>query len=708
MKSSIAIAVSAALSVPTVAFAETTVYGKINASIDYIDVDKNATFYRPGQDSQRPQFFINEFIAGQGNYSTQDTFRALGQTYLSNNERLIQNPANWNPYAGNENVARGRGTAPLAPNANLFNNGEPVKNSIGGTAVAAVMNDMASAGYYASAERYLGSQYPRNVQGWGSEPFSSTNPNPALDPIVNVAGNSNGVQNNAQQVGWTTLARQYGYSNQGTNANNVAVQATQYANEAYEQKYLQEYTRLTSNGVADAEATAQAIKAGNVAGNAAYRAYADNAWSAYQNNLNRAQAVAFAQEGGSAGANNLSDYFAAQRARLNGDLVIGNVSSDFYHQQSKLLNQLERIAYSSAVVAAYKPGEKFSGWGMNTANPAGNNTQSYIGVKGSEKINSGLNVVYQVELGVDITSQNRDNFLVTGSRDVNRYGNNSVVSMRNSFVGLESRDYGTVLFGRMDSPLKIATRPLDLFHNTIGNFNSTVGFQDLRFDNVVAYISPTWKGFQFMGSTVAGSGNSVFGYLDSTNNGFSSSYSLAAIYKNGPFYTTVGYENIGSSNWSTQNLDYQFSFNRNAKSDSKLRFGLGLLDYNGFSLTGVYEKRDGILGAPTQSSGEYATVQGSYAWGPHVVKAMWGKTNLQSCADPNGVGFRYTCDSAAFGEYFANAGWNNNQKNKSSWGLGYDYNFSKRTQGYALYSKVNDSAPNANWSAFSVGLVHAF
>jgi predicted porin len=126
-------------------------------------------------------------------------------------------------------------------------------------------------------------------------------------------------------------------------------------------------------------------------------------------------------------------------------------------------------------------GQDFEGWGIN-----GRSSQGYlqgesranrIGVKGSEDLGNGLKAIYQVEFGVQLADTNAN---VTSGADN--------VTMRNSFVGLAG-GFGTFLVGRHDTPFKISTGKLDLFADTMADYNGTVGFQDLRTDNTVAYIS---------------------------------------------------------------------------------------------------------------------------------------------------------------------------------------------------------------------------
>ncbi len=47
-----------------------------------------------------------------------------------------------------------------------------------------------------------------------------------------------------------------------------------------------------------------------------------------------------------------------------------------------------------------------------------------------------------------------------------------------------------------------------------------------------------------------------------------------------------------------------------------------------------------------------------------------------------------------------------------TWAVGYDYNFSKRTKVYALYTSVTNDAKDvvagSEWDGFSLGMMHSF
>jgi predicted porin len=321
--------------------------------------------------------------------------------------------------------------------------------------------------------------------------------------------------------------------------------------------------------------------------------------------------------------------------------------------------------------------------------------------------------------------------------------------------------------GRHDTPMKISTGKLDLFADTMADYNGTVGFQDLRADNTVAYISPSFAGFTFAGAIVPAGGasggvNASTGLrvdrdingnvtnvqttrdsgLNLNEDSIAGAYSLAAIYSNGPFYASIAYESLGNEHFNTQNV----SLNGNncpyttivpgqsvtdtcdyVSSDATAwRAGLGLLDWNGFTLTGIYEHRDLVPGDDTYvartdlrnpandfllTGGPNKTdlwqVQAGYAFGNTMIKAMYGQGSYRGDA---AVGTNYVAVNG--GALFASNLNNLYDYDTSTWGAGVDYNFSKRTKVYALYTDVTSDQSNvvagSEWDGFSLGMMHSF
>ena len=342
-------------------------------------------------------------------------------------------------------------------------------------------------------------------------------------------------------------------------------------------------------------------------------------------------------------------------------------------------NEQLTAAVASALVAGAGPG--YNGWDVTSAPGA-----SRFGIKGSEDLGGGLKAIYQLEFGVDPA----DGSLST--------------RLRNSFVGLAG-NWGTALVGRHDTPLKISTGKLDMFADSMADYNYTVGFDDVRASNVIAYISPSFSGFQFAGATVAPGVDQDYLDIwtqtvqDNNADSLADAYSLAAIYKNGPFYGSVAYESFSDKWFNGDNSAYQAFYGKKADSYDKWRVGLGLLDWNGFTLSGVYEDQSNTRGAPRTSDSQLWQVQAAYAFGSNRIKGMYGQADIEKCSDLYDRGFRFTCGRGL--DLVDN-------KDKSTWAIGFDHNFSKRTTAYALYTALSDDIDDADWTGFSVGLIHKF
>jgi predicted porin len=368
--------------------------------------------------------------------------------------------------------------------------------------------------------------------------------------------------------------------------------------------------------------------------------------------------------------------------------------------------------FGLAAVNRYTNINKFNGWGMNQ-----NSRASRIGVKGSEDLGNGLKAIYQIEFGVDLTNEARDSNIANGNRGTGGVNyTNSGIYLRNSFVGLAG-NWGTFLMGRHDTPLKISTAKLDLFEDTLADYNYTIGFADVRADNTVTYISPSFAGLQFAGAIIPSGGATAGTGFNKNNDSIAGAYSLALIYSNGPFYASAAYENLGNKYWQNDDLPVGANtlgipptaqvylgrpgYGSGADDYSYWRIGLGLLDWNGFTLDGIYESQSNVAGAPKDSDAQLWQIQAAYAFGNNAIKGMYGQSNLDHCvgsfAGSCTVGF-----NPGNGNPYLNAG------NQDSWAVGLDHNFSKRTQAYLLYTQTSSDSENADWSGFSLGMIHSF
>ena len=283
---------------------------------------------------------------------------------------------------------------------------------------------------------------------------------------------------------------------------------------------------------------------------------------------------------------------------------------------------------------------------------------SRIGFKGSEDLGNGLKAIWKVEVGYDLDGDNNGN-IRSGS---------GWEGGRNSYMGLAG-DWGTVLVGRHDTPMKISTGRLDVFADTMADYNSTIGFIDLRPDNVIAYISPNWNGFTFAVAGVAAEDYRD----DSVGDG---AYSVAAMYFNNGFYASAAFEDI-SGVTGLDTFDYW-------------RVGAGYI-MNAFTFGAIFEQtnvsNDNVVFGDVETN--KWQVLGAYDFGNNTVKAMFGQY------DPDDPAFRSSSQDA--------------------WAIGWDHKLSVRTKVYALYADSelglhNHSATvlGGGGQGLSLGMVHTF
>ncbi len=306
--------------------------------------------------------------------------------------------------------------------------------------------------------------------------------------------------------------------------------------------------------------------------------------------------------------------------------------------------------------------------------------ESFIGFKGSEDLGGGLSAIWQMEIQIELADGGSTGAGVLNNQD---WGN-----MRNSFVGL-SGGWGTFLMGRHDTPYKISTASLDLFSGTVADYNTNgsdaeplsgipfysplagLGFEDIRADSAVAYISPNLNGLTLAGAFVtAGGPDHLGGTVDISD--LTEAYSLAALYSNGPFFASVAYEAVDDE---TAAVLTSLAV---VTAEDKWRVGLGYTA-NGFHAGLVYENADYEFGGVGLDVDRWQ-LSGSYTFGNNAVKAMYGTQDFNDVSNGN----------------------------LDQWAVGLDHNFSKRTQAYLIYTDFDSDGNGWDWDAYSVGLRHKF
>jgi predicted porin len=122
-----------------------------------------------------------------------------------------------------------------------------------------------------------------------------------------------------------------------------------------------------------------------------------------------------------------------------------------------------------------------SGIKSRNAIDSGISRANRLGFKGEEDLGNGLKAVFVLETGL-----NGDSGAMWKD-----------TAARQSYAGLASR-FGTVAFGRQYTPQHLFTQAVDPFaKNGLGSAGNVL-LQDKRLNNLVAYVSPTWRGFSFI------------------------------------------------------------------------------------------------------------------------------------------------------------------------------------------------------------------
>jgi predicted porin len=131
--------------------------------------------------------------------------------------------------------------------------------------------------------------------------------------------------------------------------------------------------------------------------------------------------------------------------------------------------QAEVIIYGKANVSFQNADEG----GESTTELVSN--ASRIGLKGSEQINDGLKAIYQFEYQTEVDDG------AGGS-------SNQTFTQRNIYLGLQG-NFGTLMGGKFDTPLKNTQEKVDLFNDLEGDIGFLVR-GETRPGNIVQYSSP--------------------------------------------------------------------------------------------------------------------------------------------------------------------------------------------------------------------------
>jgi len=322
---------------------------------------------------------------------------------------------------------------------------------------------------------------------------------------------------------------------------------------------------------------------------------------------------------------------------------------------------------------------------------------SYIGFKGAEDLGNGLKALFQFETAVNLDTTVNPGGTTTPTVTA-ATGASSFGAARDSFVALNG-GFGTVLAGYVSTPHRNVFASFDVVPGAagVGNANGvfgkvTNGVNSFFRTQAVAYASPVFSGFSGVIAYVPNEGKSVNGTANQVNpNG----WNLGLNYANGGLklaYSHLKLNDVGAQNNAATTTAYAQGVGVAGLTDESHKFDLFAAAYDfgqGTTVSGMYQKFKGNAAAGAVSGD--AKLSSYFLGAKHVLGANEFAVSYQHAGQVKGsLG---AADTGA-----------------SQWTLRYGYNFSKRTQAYALYSKIsNKAAANYDFnSSYSNGGVGGF
>lgn len=285
---------------------------------------------------------------------------------------------------------------------------------------------------------------------------------------------------------------------------------------------------------------------------------------------------------------------------------------------------------------------------------------SRFGIRGVEKLSGDLDAIFVLEGGFNINNG-------THAQGGRMFG-------RQAYVGLNSKDYGRIVVGRLQGlgyefagrydPMMLA--PGSVIGSLTGETPRAWMYNPLsdpaRMDNAVQYKTPKFSGFQaaYQHGFRAGGG---------ATQPRSKSYDLASLtYASGPFSVTYAFGRSTGTTYVT------------AATSSQTEHALGVsYDLDWAALYGTYQIRK------TQG---YSGKDRAWQVGARIPVTASGRIHLAYGQTTNDTPQRADADTADWG--------------LRSWAVGYVHNLSKRTMLYTYFKQL-DNRDNARQTIFPPG-----
>jgi len=347
-------------------------------------------------------------------------------------------------------------------------------------------------------------------------------------------------------------------------------------------------------------------------------------------------------------------------------------------------------------------GSGASNFGLAYGQQSGNR----FGLRGVEAIGGGNRVSFQLESGFEFGNGT----LQQSSR----------IFGRQAWLGIDNNSWGYVRIGRQTNfATEYVGIPVDPFGTGFGQLNMGTAFgvaNTDRISNAIKYQSPNMSGFQAgIGYSFSTGNTSVYGpdangngktgtsgtgYAFATNNN-TRQLTLGAKYANGPVYVAASYDKIYAAEGTTS---------RNA-SISSWNIA-GTYDFKVVKLAAGYgQTRDGaVLGQGTGVSGASSVAQalgqsGDLIFAPSVGTNSYivGATVPVNPVSRVLLSWTMLTPNTNMKDIY-------NAQNQSAYNIAYTYDFTKRTNMYALFGYMQNvgTIDTVKSTVVGLGLRHQF
>lgn len=304
---------------------------------------------------------------------------------------------------------------------------------------------------------------------------------------------------------------------------------------------------------------------------------------------------------------------------------------------------------------------------------------SRLGFKGDASINESLKVIYKLEYEVapdEGAFSSTKSATLSNDEKVEIKVDNEFKS-RNIYLGLQG-DFGTLIAGKNDTPLKLAQNKIDQFNDlTYGDIkNIMVG--ENRLNDIIMYTTPEAGG---LSASLAIAPGEDKGTGEDDDDGIADRVSAAIQYEAGDFYASLAHDNNVEATDITR-VVFQYKI-------ADLQLGALWQTAEKNEDADVVGKLDGIVSAAGFKFDEQDAyvLSAAYKLGDFTLKGQFGESTSEN--------------SVSAQEYDA-----------SMWALGVDYKLAKSTKVYTYYANLDGEADaltgEPEYKTFGVGIQHKF